>query len=285
MVPTISTNSLAEALSKGNRQDAARGGDPLIDRLATALAVLPPTTLPEQADDDDDVDEDLDLPMLVQGSRVPAVVPVPVVRQRAREGRAALVGFALGLVLLVPIGVVMSNRMPNSGTTRADLSGLPANFMPETVATTDSGIRTTRRPTQIVPAFETMDEPAVAQSAPAEPIPTVPVTVAALPAPPPVILTPPPPAAPAPPPPDHLADAATLIGKGDITSARLKIQAADPATNPLAAMALAETFDPNMLAAWGIRGGHADVDRARSLYDRALGEGVVKARQRLEALD
>jgi hypothetical protein len=49
-------------------------------------------------------------------------------------------------------------------------------------------------------------------------------------------------------------------------------------------MALAETFDPNVLAAWGIRGQTADPRIARDLYSKAHMIGVPMARQRLEAL-
>jgi TPR repeat protein len=48
--------------------------------------------------------------------------------------------------------------------------------------------------------------------------------------------------------------------------------------------ALAETYDPNMLAAWGTRGVTADVARARALYQKALGLGVASAQNRLDAL-
>lgn len=284
MALTNSSNSLAEALNKAKRADGGPGSDrdPLIDRLATALAILPPPSLQDPADDDD-LDEDLDLPMLVQGSRVPAVVPVPPVKQHAREGRAALIGFGLGLILLVPIGVVMSNRLPDPGVAKADLTGLPATLLPTTAVAVDTGIRTTVRPTQAITAFEP-----VAPAARVQPSTTLPIAVAALPPSPVVPIAPPPipaSAPPAPPPPDHLAIAAALIAKGEIAAARLKIAAADPEANPQAAMALAETFDPNMLAAWGARGVDADVRRARALYGRALGEGILKAKQRLDALD
>ena len=48
--------------------------------------------------------------------------------------------------------------------------------------------------------------------------------------------------------------------------------------------ALAETYDPNMLAAWGTRGVAADVTKARSLYFKARDLGVVRAQVRLDQL-
>jgi TPR repeat protein len=47
---------------------------------------------------------------------------------------------------------------------------------------------------------------------------------------------------------------------------------------------LAETYDPNMLAAWGIRGVAPDVPKAKALYGEALDLGNARARQRLDAL-
>ena len=83
MTPTNGSRTLADALNAGQSQPARDGGNPLIDRLATALAV-------KHAEDDfDDADEDLDLPMLVQGERYGAIVTTAPV-QRMREGRAAL---------------------------------------------------------------------------------------------------------------------------------------------------------------------------------------------------
>ena len=52
----------------------------------------------------------------------------------------------------------------------------------------------------------------------------------------------------------------------------------------LMTFALAETFDPNMLAAWGTRGVSADVIRAKSLYLRARDLGVARAQMRLDQL-
>ena len=39
--------------------------------------------------------------------------------------------------------------------------------------------------------------------------------------------------------------------------------------------ALAETYDPNMLAAWGARDKAADAVKARALYRKAFGLGVA----------
>ena len=51
-----------------------------------------------------------------------------------------------------------------------------------------------------------------------------------------------------------------------------------------ARFALAETFDPNALAAWGLRQRVADVGAARALYEQALAGGDKRAASRLAAL-
>lgn len=85
---------------------------------------------------------------------------------------------------------------------------------------------------------------------------------------------------------DLLAQAARRIEGGDVTGARDILATAEdgsPGQAPVS-FALAETYDPNMLAAWGTRGVAADVARARALYHRALEGGVRRAQARLDAL-
>src|SRR5690606_14016574 len=71
-----------------------------------------------------------------------------------------------------------------------------------------------------------------------------------------------------------IAEGKRRILAGDILGGREKLMPAVSADEPEAIMALAETYDPNMLAAWGIRDVEADVERARQLYERALRAGV-----------
>ena len=56
------------------------------------------------------------------------------------------------------------------------------------------------------------------------------------------------------------------------------------ATTPAARFLLAETYDPNFLAARGIRSVRAEVPRAIELYREALSGGIDTARQRLTGL-
>ena len=81
-----------------------------------------------------------------------------------------------------------------------------------------------------------------------------------------------------------LAQAAERIDSGDITGAREMLEGADDGGQGAVFFALAETYDPNMLAAWGTRGVTADAARARALYHKAFDLGVVQAEKRLDAL-
>ena len=84
---------------------------------------------------------------------------------------------------------------------------------------------------------------------------------------------------------DRLIDAHGLIRDGNIERARELLADATVSTNAEAAYLLAETFDPNLLAALGITGVRADAARARDLYTNALAGGVTAARQRLDSLN
>ena len=85
--------------------------------------------------------------------------------------------------------------------------------------------------------------------------------------------------------PGGIEEAKEFIASGDIAAARRILQPGAVDGHSPHLMALAETFDPNMLAAWSARGAAPDVARARALYQSALSKGESKARQRLEALD
>ena len=81
-----------------------------------------------------------------------------------------------------------------------------------------------------------------------------------------------------------LAQAVRRVSSGDVIGARDMLAAAEDGAQGPVTFALAETYDPNMLAAWGSRGVTSDVVRARALYRKALELGVTKANMRLEAL-
>lgn len=77
----------------------------------------------------------------------------------------------------------------------------------------------------------------------------------------------------------------TLVKEGDIAGAREPLARAAGLGNPDAVLALGETFDPNMLAAWGVSNVKADANMARLFYNRAVSAGVPRAKVRLDALN
>jgi hypothetical protein len=81
-----------------------------------------------------------------------------------------------------------------------------------------------------------------------------------------------------------LERAREMIGDGNMLRAREILGDALLADNPHGAFALAETYDPNILAATGARDVRAEVERARTLYAKALAGGVAAAENRLNAL-
>jgi hypothetical protein len=83
---------------------------------------------------------------------------------------------------------------------------------------------------------------------------------------------------------EALAQAARQIESGNVGGARELLAGIDDDARGAVAFALAETFDPNMLAAWGTRGVAADVAKARAFYSKALRHGMAPAQVRLDAL-
>lgn len=75
--------------------------------------------------------------------------------------------------------------------------------------------------------------------------------------------------------------AAGAIRAGDIAGARLVLEHAILAGDTTAIYALAETYDPRILAQLHVRGMQADPDKARALYQQALAKGVTQAQEKL----
>ncbi|MGI9522118.1 MAG: hypothetical protein ACR2PG_10765 [Hyphomicrobiaceae bacterium] len=84
--------------------------------------------------------------------------------------------------------------------------------------------------------------------------------------------------------PDTVVVARELIANDDVTRARIVLARLASQGNADAVFLLAETFDPNVLAAWGKDGQVADPDKARMFYSMALSEGVTAAQSRLSSL-
>jgi len=79
-------------------------------------------------------------------------------------------------------------------------------------------------------------------------------------------------------------EARQRIERGDVPGARDLLAHAETDPSGLVLFTLAETYDPNMLAAWGMRGISSDIDKAKGLYAAALSLGYAAATQRLDAL-
>jgi hypothetical protein len=71
---------------------------------------------------------------------------------------------------------------------------------------------------------------------------------------------------------------------GDLVTARFLFQRAAEAGDATAAMALGATYDPDVLAKLGVIGVGADVEKARSWYQKAESQGSAQAPRRLQAL-
>ena len=75
-----------------------------------------------------------------------------------------------------------------------------------------------------------------------------------------------------------------MIAAGDVATARTVLQRAADAGDANAAMALGATYDPNVLARLGVVGVSAEVEKARSWYQKAETLGSPDARRRLDLL-
>jgi TPR repeat protein len=81
-----------------------------------------------------------------------------------------------------------------------------------------------------------------------------------------------------------LARASLLLEQGDIAASRSMLDRAAETGSPEAIFALAETYDPVVLAARQTFGTQGDAAKAREFYTKALAGGMGEARARLDAL-
>jgi hypothetical protein len=81
-----------------------------------------------------------------------------------------------------------------------------------------------------------------------------------------------------------MSRASVLVAQGDIGAARIVLERAAETGSAQALFALAETFDPAVLSAWGTVGTQGNVTRARDLYAKALAGGVAAAKDRLATI-
>jgi TPR repeat protein len=81
-----------------------------------------------------------------------------------------------------------------------------------------------------------------------------------------------------------LARASQFLSQGNVSTARMFLEVAVEKGSAPATFALAETYDPAVLAAWGTIGTQGDPAKARDLYEKALAGGVQEATDRLKSL-
>ena len=81
-----------------------------------------------------------------------------------------------------------------------------------------------------------------------------------------------------------ISRASLLLSQGNIGTARIVLERAAETGSAPALFALAETYDPTSLAAWGTFGTQGNVAKARELYAKAFASGVQEAADRLNAL-
>jgi hypothetical protein len=81
-----------------------------------------------------------------------------------------------------------------------------------------------------------------------------------------------------------LARAAALVREGQIGSARALLELAARSRDPATYLALADTYNPKMLARWHAIGISGDEGRALALYQQAADAGMTQASARLHEL-
>jgi hypothetical protein len=75
-----------------------------------------------------------------------------------------------------------------------------------------------------------------------------------------------------------------FVAAGDLVTARVVFQRAAEAGDAMGALAMGATYDPIVLAKLGVRGIEANVEKARSWYQKARDFGSAEAPRRLEML-
>lgn len=202
----------------------------------------------------DDPDQRSPLPRMLSNS---GREPEPSISDFAFHVRQALKGFGGGLVVVIPTVLWLSGVI-GSGDGESGKSRVPPVVISQ-VAVKPLAVTEPVRPAAVVEKVPA----AVDSAAPPQPAPSSSAKL---------IVT------------DRLKTAKVLLSAGEILRARELLAEPALAIDPEAIYLLAETFDPNVLAALGLSNVRAEPERARRLYRQALSDGVVAARQRLDAL-
>jgi hypothetical protein len=254
--PTLA-ESLADVKPEAPAADAATAGDAQAAPVKTSFPPAPYVAQPAQLEAHHD-DEPMPIPSTWRQK-----AQDDEDRPFARQLGAAAMGLAAGLVVVVPAVLWLVGWIGPQGV-RFD----SAAFSPRASERTPMKVRPIEPPTESAtfygndaPTLPAADPGAVTTASMARANPIDPTQAIE----------------------QVLVMARQKIDGGDVAAAREMLASEDTAS-PAIAFALAETFDPNMLAAWGSRGVAADVQRARALYTRALDMGYGRAMARLDAL-
>ena len=234
--------------------------------MTSAPTAPPLPTMPAPRSLFDDEEDDAAMPIPSTWRAQPEPPKSPALRDQLR---AASVGFATGLAVIVPVVLVLTGRLDDLSLGSFFGKTEPAGAEMAQPAPVPAPVQVQQRvvPTTVVtPAQTAPQQTAAAHVEPVTPKPP--------PAPEPEVSWT-----------SAIAEGKKRILGGDITGGRAVLKPAVAANEPDAILAMAETYDPNMLAAWGVRDVAADVELARELYQKALRAGVDTARTRLQALN
>ena len=234
--------------------------------LAIATATAMPSGLPVAVGrhffDDEEDDANMPIPSTWRAPPEP-----PKTGSFNDQLRAAALGFGTGLVLVVPVVLLLTGKLGDFSLTgsRSTSSRQEIRSTSTPPPAPEPRFQSRNVPTTTVAAAKPDVEEQPAERAPA-PVP------ATAPLPPPSWT-------------EAISEGRRRISAGDILAAREVLSRPAAAEHGEALLSLAETYDPNMLAAWGVRGVTADVMMARSLYARAINAGAEPAKARLRALE
>lgn len=219
---------------------------------------------------DEEDDEDSNMPIPSTWRETPKAAEAGTLSEQLR---AAVLGFGTGLAIVVPVVLLLTGRLGDLPISSylPDLRAQISAFVPVEEANPSSDDTIRQRSVSTSVQQQQPAKPLVVAAAQDAVRPARAVSVAEAPKVNPWA--------------EALADGERLVGRGDIRSAREVLSRPAAADDPGAILALGETFDPNMLAAWGVRDVAPDVAVAKALYAKALLAGMDRARTRLEALN
>jgi hypothetical protein len=237
-------------------------------------------------------------PVELSGSYEPVPIPSPLSQPFRYEDEywfrhqvgSAVVGLITGLLIVVPTVLWLSGFFgpQQSGSTTARASAPAIESNPSTAPTVED-VRTVTVEARPVEQNSTSEKPSDSaahlvigtfEQRPAQPFETKPMPLPVIPVNPTTRLEDPTKTRIE----ELLAQASQRIESGDLIGAREMLAGADDGTQGAVLFALAETYDPNMLAAWGILGAVSNAAKARELYEKAAGLGVAPAHIRLDDL-